>query len=85
MKTLRKYTYSHATLLYTDLPSFKLYSRSVGKYLSIKSKQVMFSSKLMHSFYIFLLIVESSQVFYKLLHVLKFDNIVKLSTCVLAH
>ena len=53
MKTLREYTYSHAILLYTDLPSFKLYSRSVGKYLSIKSKQVMFSSKLMHSFYIF--------------------------------
>ena len=28
---------------------------------------------------------ESSQVFYKLLGILKFDNIVKLSTCVLAH
>ena len=28
---------------------------------------------------------ESSQVFYKLLDILKFDNIVKLSTCVLAH
>ena len=45
MKTLREYTYSHATLLYTDLPLFKLKSCSVGKYLSIKSKQVMFSSK----------------------------------------
>ena len=28
---------------------------------------------------------ESSQVFYKLLDILKFDNIVKLSTCLLAH
>ena len=28
---------------------------------------------------------ESSQVFYKLLDIFKFDNIVKLSTCVLAH
>ena len=28
---------------------------------------------------------ESSQVFYKLLDILKFDNIVKLSTCTLAH
>ena len=28
---------------------------------------------------------ESSQVFYKLLDILKFDNIVILSTCVLAH
>ena len=28
---------------------------------------------------------ESSQVFYKLLNILKFENIVKLSTCVLAH
>ena len=28
---------------------------------------------------------ESSQVFYKLLDILKFDNIVKLSTCILAH
>lgn len=28
---------------------------------------------------------ESSQVFYELLDILKFDNIVKLSTCILAH
>ena len=28
---------------------------------------------------------ESSQVFYRLLDILKFDNIVKLSTCLLAH
>ena len=28
---------------------------------------------------------KSSQVFYKLLDILKFDNIVKLSTCILAH
>ena len=28
---------------------------------------------------------ESSQVFYKLLDILKFDNIVKLSTCILTH
>ena len=28
---------------------------------------------------------ESSQVFYKLLYILRFDNITKSSTCVLAH
>ena len=48
-----------------------------------KFKQVMFSSKQMHSMCVF--IVESSKVLYKLLDILKFDNIVELSTSVLAH
>ena len=55
----------------------------MGKYLSIKFKQVMFSSKQMHSTCVF--IVESSKVLYKLLDILKFGNIVELSTSVLAH
>ena len=44
MKTLCEHTCSQTTLLYTDIPLFKLCSCSVGKYLSIKFKQVMFSS-----------------------------------------
>ena len=55
----------------------------MGKYLYIKFKQVVFSSKQMHSMCVF--IVESSKVLYKLLDILKFDNIVELSTSVLAH
>ena len=33
----------------------------------------------------YVFIVESSKFFYKLLDILKFDNTVELSTCVLAH
>ena len=33
----------------------------------------------------YVFIVKSSEVFYKLLDILKFDNTIELSTCVLAH
>ncbi|CAH3135166.1 unnamed protein product, partial [Pocillopora meandrina] len=55
---------------------------SVGKYLFIKSKQVVFSLNNCIRCMFFAYSRESSHVFYKLLDIL---NIVKLSTCPLAH
>ena len=79
----------------TDISLFKLFelfklilfkcSCSVGKYLTIKFKQVICSlpNKCIRCMF-FTDSIELSKVFYKLVDILKFDNIVKLRTCLLA-
>ena len=56
----------------------------MGKYFFIKFKQNKINNKYISCMF-FADSRESSKIFFKLLDILKFDNIVKLSTCVLAH
>ena len=65
-----------ATLLYTDIPLFKLCSLMWGNtYPSNLNKSCSLQNKCVRCMF-FADSRESSQVFYKLLDILKFDNIV---------